>query len=127
MDDFKSKIEEYKEKVQASMVKAVADTARAIAENAQKNTTNELAGAISVENGDNGLSAVISSNSPNAVLTEYGIAKHDVKNHKPKHLHQQGGVKGHQEVDKNLSKPFLNPAFEEQRPIFLDALQKIFI
>lgn len=78
---------------------AVAAAAKAIADKAKQNTKGKLQQSVTAEISDDGMSATISANEPYAVYVEYG-------------------------TEKMKAEPFMNPAFEEHAPQFINALKK---
>lgn len=76
---------------------SVTNTANAIAESAKQNCTGKLADSITTDIANDGMSATVSTNDPNAAPTEYGTAEH-------------------------APKPFLNPAAEANMQTLLGSL-----
>jgi hypothetical protein len=84
IQDLQNNLEAITENLSEQVKEAIANTANAIADNAKKNASGKIADSITTTIADDGMSATVSTDSPDAVSTEYG------------------------------AKPFFNPAYEEQ-------------
>jgi len=128
-EEFKDALAVYADKVSSDVKDAIAESANAIAEAAKKNTSGELSDSISAEVADDGLSAVITADSPHAVFVEYGVKIPAIKAEKAKALHFK--IDGKDVFAKSAKahsippKPFLNPAFEDNRQDILDNISNI--
>ena len=103
IDTLKDILTEYAEKVSEGVKDAIAKTATDMADSAKKNTSGDIADSVNVQIASDGMSAVISADSPDAVTSEYGIKTPG---------------------SKTQPKPFLNPAFEENRQALIDNIVK---
>ena len=79
---------------------AITASAQAMADKARQKSKGELQQSVTAQIADDGMSATISANEPYAPYVEYGT-------------HKMG------------AEPFMNPAFEEEAPQFINALKKI--
>jgi len=108
---------------------AVTDTANKIAEAAKKNCTGKLAGSITTNVADDGMSATISTDSPYAAFVEYGASVPEIHADKARVLHWKEDGKDvfakYARAHENAPKPFLNPAFEEQADQLKDKMSEI--
>lgn len=123
-DKLQDALAKYAESVTANVKDIVAKSANDIAEAAKANTSDEISDSITTEISGDGLSATITANSPLAATTEYGINAEATEKHAAKRAHHQN----HPERIKpkkdhhNTPKPFLNPAFEENRQNIIDSI-----
>jgi len=122
-DKLQDALAKYSQSVTENVKDIIAKSANEIAEAAKANTTDEIGNSITTETSGDGLSATITANSAQAVATEYSI-----ETEKPPHPLQRRGTgktvphPEHKKVHHNIPKPFLNPAFEENRQNIIDSI-----
>lgn len=121
-------LSQYADKLQAGLKGALAEAANEIAETAKSNAHGSVADSVKVELANDGLSAVISADSPYALFCEYGVQIPEIKPKEKKALHF---VKDGKDVFAKSAqahtiapRPFMNPALEYGKSILMEKLAK---
>jgi len=128
-DKLTDALTQYADNVSEGVKDALAKSVNDIADAAKANTSGVVSDSISTEIADDGFSATITANSPQAVNAEYGIPAHEIKKHEHKETHHDSHKEGkhkehtpHKKDHHTTPKPFLNPAFEENKQALLDSI-----
>lgn len=121
-------LSQYANKVQEGIKNRLAEAANELAEEVKSNAHGTVADSVKVNLSSDGLSAVISADSPYALYCEYGVHIPEIKPKEKKALHF---VKDGKEVFAKSAqahtiapRPFMNPALEYYKPLLMEKLAK---
>jgi|SRR6185312_916542 len=119
----------YQQTVSEGVKDALAKSVNDMADAAKANTSGALSDAISTEIADDGLSATITANSPDAVNAEYGVPvkENKTEHYTNKHKEHTPHKKDHHDTPKprpndSSGRAFLNPAFEANKQALIDSI-----
>ena len=121
-------LSQYANKVQESIKNRLIEAANELADDVKSNAHGSVADSVKVELSNDGLSAVISADSPYALFCEYGVHIPEIKPKEKKALHF---VKDGKDVFAKSAqahtiapRPFMNPTLEYYKPLLMEKLAK---
>lgn len=121
-------LSQYADKVQQGIKNKLAEAANELAEEIKSNAHGSVAHSVNVKISNDGLSAIISADSPYALFCEYGVHIPEIKPKEKKALHF---IKDGKDVFAKSAqahtiapRPFMNPAVEYYKPMLMEKLAK---